>query len=158
MWKESGFTLIWSHAVLYFFHNTFVWNFTLIMDFGTLDWSKQRRNQTMCFCCFCCAHFDVEMHKIHLAEINRLLCVLSLNIEILQNHWLLKGCIGVLHHIIFLVAASIASRGENRGHNVHCMDRIPFPNQVPPGPRISNSQLEKPWTSWLQLFRINWFN
>ena len=31
-------------------------------------------------------------------------------------------------------------------------------NRVPPGPQISNSQLEKPWTSQLQLFPTGWFN
>ena len=53
---------------------------------------------------------------------------------------------------------SAVSRAENGGYNVCCMDGFLIPNQVPPGPQILNSQLEKPWTSWLQLFPACWFN
>ena len=36
--------------------------------------------------------------------------------------------------------------------------RISISESGPPGPQISNSQREKPWTSQLQLFPTDWFN
>ena len=57
-----------------------------------------------------------------------------------------------------LMVVSVVSGRENGGHDVRCTDGFPSPNRVPPGPQISNSQLEKPWTSRLQLFPTDWFN